>query len=89
MYPVIIVAVYVMLALGLNIVVGSPASWTWASWPSTPWGLRRRLARFIPLPPGQHLVRFDGLHHRRGTPGIHISFWLILIIAGPSPACAA
>lgn len=26
---------YVMLALGLNIVVASPACWTWASSPST------------------------------------------------------
>ena len=27
---------YVLLALGLNIVVGMPVCWTWVMWPSLP-----------------------------------------------------
>jgi branched-chain amino acid transport system permease protein len=37
MFPMIIVAIYILLALGLNIVVGFGGSWTLASWRSTPW----------------------------------------------------
>ena len=37
MFPIIFVAVYVMLALGLTSSSGSQDSWTWASWRSTLW----------------------------------------------------
>jgi branched-chain amino acid transport system permease protein len=84
MYPVIIVAVYVMLALGLNIVVGFAGL------------LDLGFVAFYAL--GAYVVGWLASSHFRqvsisfgstaasitgGEPqGIHISFWLILIIAG-------
>ena len=84
MYPVIIVAVYIMLALGLNIVVGFAGL------------LDLGFVAFYAL--GAYVVGWLASSHFRQVsisfgstatsltggeiPGIHLSFWLILIIAG-------
>ena len=86
MFPVIVVAVYVMLALGLNIVVGFAGL------------LDLGFVAFYAL--GAYVVgwfastHFSGVSFRflsalpeqsvsgRELPGIHISFWLLLIAAG-------
>jgi branched-chain amino acid transport system permease protein len=84
MYPVIIVAVYVMLALGLNVVVGFAGL------------LDLGFVAFYAL--GAYVVGWLASTHFRqvsfsfgttatsltGGPleGIHISFWIILLIAG-------
>jgi branched-chain amino acid transport system permease protein len=84
MYPVIIVAVYVMLALGLNIVVGFAGL------------LDLGFVAFYAL--GAYVVGWLASTHFRqvsfsfgttatsltGGPieGIHVSFWIILLIAG-------
>ena len=83
-YPVIIITVYVMLALGLNIVVGFAGL------------LDLGFVAFYAL--GAYVVgwfassHFNQLSYSFGTaaasltgeslPGIHISFWLLLIVAG-------
>ncbi len=86
MFPVIIVAVYVMLALGLNIVVGFAGL------------LDLGFVAFYAL--GAYVVGWLASTHFKGVsftlfstvpaqgvsgrelPGIHISFWLLLIVAG-------
>ncbi len=85
MFPVIVVAVYVMLALGLNIVVGFAGL------------LDLGFVAFYAL--GAYVVgwfastHFSGISFSflsalpaqssgRELPGIHISFWLLLIAAG-------
>ena len=83
-FPVIIVAVYIMLALGLNIVVGFAGL------------LDLGFVAFYAL--GAYVVGWLASTHFRQVsfsfgstatsitggelPGIHISFWMILIIAG-------
>ncbi len=84
MYPVIVITVYIMLALGLNIVVGFAGL------------LDLGFVAFYAL--GAYVVgwlasgHFQQLSISFGTtatsltgeavPGIHLSFWLILILAG-------
>jgi branched-chain amino acid transport system permease protein len=85
MFPVIIVAIYVMLALGLNIVVGFAGL------------LDLGFVAFYAL--GAYVVGWFASTHfnqvsfsflsalpaqssGRELPGIHISFWLLLILAG-------
>jgi branched-chain amino acid transport system permease protein len=85
MFPVIIVAIYVMLALGLNIVVGFAGL------------LDLGFVAFYAL--GTYVVGWFASTHfnqvsfsflsalpaqssGRELPGIHISFWLLLILAG-------
>ena len=86
MFPIIIVAVYVMLALGLNIVVGFAGL------------LDLGFVAFYAL--GAYVVGWLASTHFKGVsfalfsavpaqgvsgkelPGIHISFWLLLIVAG-------
>ena len=84
MYPVIVITVYIMLALGLNIVVGFAGL------------LDLGFVAFYAL--GAYVVGWLASQHFRQVsisfgstassvtgepvPGIHLSFWLILIIAG-------
>src|SRR5687767_13391308 len=84
MFPMIIVAIYILLALGLNIVVGFAGL------------LDLGFVAFYAL--GAYVVGWFASSHFRQVsfslgstaasitggelPGIHISFWLILIIAG-------
>jgi branched-chain amino acid transport system permease protein len=86
MFPVIVVAIYVMLALGLNIVVGFAGL------------LDLGFVAFYAL--GAYVVGWLASTHFNGVsfvffstlpaqgvsgrelPGIHISFWLLLILAG-------
>ena len=84
MYPVIVITVYIMLALGLNIVVGFAGL------------LDLGFVAFYAL--GAYVVGWLASQHFRQVsisfgstassvtgepvPGIHLSFWIILIIAG-------
>ena len=83
MFPVIVVAVYVMLALGLNIVVGFAGL------------LDLGFVAFYAL--GAYVVAWFASTHFSGVrlfflsalpaqssslPGIHVSFWLLLLAAG-------
>src|SRR3712207_5351267 len=84
MFPVIVVAIYVMLALGLNIVVGFAGL------------LDLGFVAFYAL--GAYVVGWLASSHFRqvsfsvgstaasitgeNPPGIHISFWILLILAG-------
>lgn len=86
MFPIIVVAIYVMLALGLNIVVGFAGL------------LDLGFVAFYAL--GAYVVGWFASTHfnevsfsllsalpaqgvsGRGLPGIHISFWLLLLVAG-------
>ena len=84
MYPVIVITVYIMLALGLNIVVGFAGL------------LDLGFVAFYAL--GAYVVGWLASQHFRQVsisfgstassvtgepvPGIHLSFWLILLIAG-------
>ena len=80
MFPVIVVAVYVMLALGLNIVVGFAGL------------LDLGFVAFYAL--GAYVVGwFASTHFKEVSfslfsalpaqlPGIHVSFWILLILAG-------
>jgi branched-chain amino acid transport system permease protein len=85
MFPVIIVAIYVMLALGLNIVVGFAGL------------LDLGFVAFYAL--GAYVIGWFASTHfnevnfsflsalpaqssGRELPGIHVSFWLLLILAG-------
>jgi branched-chain amino acid transport system permease protein len=90
MFPVIIITVYVMLALGLNIVVGFAGL------------LDLGFVAFYAL--GAYVVGWLASSHFRQVsfsfgstatsitgeevPGIHISFWLLLIVAGAFTALA-
>ena len=44
------VGIFVALALGLNIVVGLAAFWTWATWPSSRWAPTRGRSSDRPRP---------------------------------------
>jgi branched-chain amino acid transport system permease protein len=85
MFPVIVVAVYVMLALGLNIVVGfaglldlgfvafyALGAYVIGWFAST--HFNEVSFRFLSALPAQT--------SGRELPGIHISFWILLIAAG-------
>ena len=72
--------VFTMMALGLNVVVGYAVSSTSAMSPSTP---QARTARA-----GSRRSQFEDVTLHLGStvcnelPGIHLSMWLVLIIAG-------
>ena len=86
MFPVIVVAVYVMLALGLNIVVGFAglldlgfvAFYALGAY-VVGWFASTHFSdvsfRFLSALPAQSVSG-------RELPGIHVSFWLLLIAAG-------
>jgi branched-chain amino acid transport system permease protein len=85
MFPVIVVAVYVMLALGLNIVVGFAGLLDlgfvafyalgayMVGWLASTHFKEVSFSLFSALP-----AQTSG----RELPGIHISFWILLILAG-------
>jgi branched-chain amino acid transport system permease protein len=84
MYPVIVIAVYIMLALGLNIVVGFAGLLDlgfvafYALGAYVVGWLASQQFRQVSISFGSTASSVTG----EPVPGIHLSFWLILIIAG-------
>lgn len=84
MYPVIIITIYVMLALGLNIVIGFAglldlgfvAFYALGAY-VIGWFASSQFQQ-VSFSFGSTAVSLTG----EATPGIHISFWLLLILAG-------
>ena len=84
MYPVIVIAVYIMLALGLNIVVGFAGLLDlgfvafYALGAYVVGWLASQQFRQVSISFGTTASSVTG----EPVPGIHLSFWLILILAG-------
>jgi branched-chain amino acid transport system permease protein len=84
MYPVIVITVYIMLALGLNIVVGFAGLLDlgfvafYALGAYVVGWLASQQFRQVSISFGSTASSVTG----EPVPGIHLSFWLILIIAG-------
>lgn len=84
MYPVIIIAVYILLALGLNIVVGFAGLLDlgfvafYALGAYVVGWLASRHFNQVSISLGSTAQSISG----EAVPGIHLSFWLILLVAG-------
>src|SRR3712207_4613858 len=84
MFPVIVVAIYVMLALGLNIVVGFAGLLDlgfvafYALGAYVVGWLASSQFRQVSVSVGSTAASITG----ENPPGIHISFWILLILAG-------